>query len=202
LPGLAKALLGERCFARGHDGSSFSRIISYCIDTVNRRNKPKHFGEWMLPARHARRLDRHGTSDHAAADSETIPSARPAAGEAAEIGGTGTGLALRRRRHHLRWRSVGVAATGATNGNRAAVRRLLHRLPQPQADRALAAGSDYAARVRVALGYEDLNDHDQLRSDPMLAVALNKDDVKGNNGGGSKIAAKRWPAKARSTAWS
>jgi hypothetical protein len=30
-----------------------------------------------------------------------------------------------------------------------------------------------------ALGYEDLNDHDQLRSDPMLAVALNKDDVKG-----------------------
>jgi hypothetical protein len=31
----------------------------------------------------------------------------------------------------------------------------------------------------LALGYEDLNDHDQLRSDPMLAVALNKDDVKG-----------------------
>jgi len=31
----------------------------------------------------------------------------------------------------------------------------------------------------LALGYEDLNDHDQLRRDPMLAVALNKDDVKG-----------------------
>jgi hypothetical protein len=31
----------------------------------------------------------------------------------------------------------------------------------------------------LALGYEDLNDHDELRSDPMLAVALNKDDVKG-----------------------
>jgi hypothetical protein len=31
----------------------------------------------------------------------------------------------------------------------------------------------------LALGYEDLNDHDQLRSDPMLAVALSKDDVKG-----------------------
>ena len=31
----------------------------------------------------------------------------------------------------------------------------------------------------LALGYEDLNDHDQLRSDPMLAVALDKDDVKG-----------------------
>lgn len=31
----------------------------------------------------------------------------------------------------------------------------------------------------LALGYEDLNDHDELRSDPMLAVALAKDDVKG-----------------------
>jgi hypothetical protein len=33
----------------------------------------------------------------------------------------------------------------------------------------------------LALGYEDLNDHDQLRSDPMLAVALSKDDVKGEH---------------------
>ena len=31
----------------------------------------------------------------------------------------------------------------------------------------------------LALGYEDLNDHDELRSDPMLAVALGKDDVMG-----------------------
>jgi Transposase DDE domain group 1 len=31
----------------------------------------------------------------------------------------------------------------------------------------------------LALGYEDLNDHDELRSDPMLAVALGKDDVNG-----------------------
>jgi len=31
----------------------------------------------------------------------------------------------------------------------------------------------------LALGYEDLNDHDELRRDPMLAVALSKDDVKG-----------------------
>jgi hypothetical protein len=31
----------------------------------------------------------------------------------------------------------------------------------------------------LALGYEDLHDHDELRSDPMLAVALGKDDVKG-----------------------
>jgi hypothetical protein len=31
----------------------------------------------------------------------------------------------------------------------------------------------------LALGYEDLNDHDELRREPMLAVALGKDDVKG-----------------------
>jgi Transposase DDE domain group 1 len=31
----------------------------------------------------------------------------------------------------------------------------------------------------LALGYEDLNDHDELRRDPMLAVALGKEDVKG-----------------------
>jgi hypothetical protein len=31
----------------------------------------------------------------------------------------------------------------------------------------------------LALGYEDLNDHDELRCDPMLAVALSKDDVQG-----------------------
>ena len=31
----------------------------------------------------------------------------------------------------------------------------------------------------LALGYEDLNDHDELRCDPMLAVALGKDDIKG-----------------------
>ena len=31
----------------------------------------------------------------------------------------------------------------------------------------------------LALGYEDLNDHDQLRSDPALAVMVGKEDVKG-----------------------
>src|SRR5207245_9753209 len=35
--------------------------------------------------------------------------------------------------------------------------------------------------VGLALGYEDLNDHDELRRDPMLAVALGKDDVKGEH---------------------
>ena len=31
----------------------------------------------------------------------------------------------------------------------------------------------------LALGYEDLNDHDELRADPMLAIALSKDDPSG-----------------------
>src|SRR2546421_10930630 len=33
----------------------------------------------------------------------------------------------------------------------------------------------------ICLGYEDLNDHDQLRSDPMLAVAVGKADPRGLN---------------------
>jgi Transposase DDE domain group 1 len=33
----------------------------------------------------------------------------------------------------------------------------------------------------LGLGYEDLNDHDQLRSDPALAVVVGKEDVKGEN---------------------
>jgi hypothetical protein len=33
----------------------------------------------------------------------------------------------------------------------------------------------------MCLGYEDLNDHDQLRTDPMLAVAVNKSDPLGMN---------------------
>src|ERR1035438_5928798 len=43
----------------------------------------------------------------------------------------------------------------------------------------------------LALGYEDLNDHDELRRDPMLAVALSKDDVKGEQRRGA-----RGPGKA------
>ena len=35
----------------------------------------------------------------------------------------------------------------------------------------------------LCLGYEDLNDHDQLRTDPMLAVAVNKADPLGRHGG-------------------
>jgi len=33
----------------------------------------------------------------------------------------------------------------------------------------------------LALGYEDLNDHDQLRNDPLLALLAGKDDLAGND---------------------
>jgi len=37
-----------------------------------------------------------------------------------------------------------------------------------------------AQRVyELALGYEDLNDHDELRQDPLLAVLVEKEDPKG-----------------------
>ncbi len=35
--------------------------------------------------------------------------------------------------------------------------------------------------MALALGYEDLNDHDELRQDPMLAVAVGKRDLLGAN---------------------
>jgi hypothetical protein len=48
----------------------------------------------------------------------------------------------------------------------------------------------------LALGYEDLNDHDQLRADPLLAVLAGKCDPAGQDRKQDAIAAKRWPAIA------
>ena len=49
----------------------------------------------------------------------------------------------------------------------------------------------------LCLGYEDLNDHDQLRTDPMLAVAVNKADPLGRRGGRPRIGGRRWRASVR-----
>ena len=49
----------------------------------------------------------------------------------------------------------------------------------------------------LALGYEDLNDHDQLRWDPLLALLAGKAAWKGKTATGSAIAASRWPASRR-----
>ena len=35
-------------------------------------------------------------------------------------------------------------------------------------------GSFWGGRLAIALGYEDLNDHDELRHDPMMAVLAGK----------------------------
>jgi hypothetical protein len=45
-----------------------------------------------------------------------------------------------------------------------------------------SVGELVAQRVyALALGYEDLNDHDELRNDPLLAVLVGKDDPTGKN---------------------
>ena len=48
----------------------------------------------------------------------------------------------------------------------------------------------------IALGYEDLNDHDELRHDPLMAVLAGKLEARDG-----KIA-RRWRASRRSTGWS
>ena len=45
----------------------------------------------------------------------------------------------------------------------------------------------------LALGYEDLNDHDELRHDPLLATLVGKREAH------ARRTARRWPARARST---
>ena len=47
----------------------------------------------------------------------------------------------------------------------------------------------------IALGYEDLNDHDELRHDPMLVCS------RASSLRAARIA-RRWPASRRSTGWS
>src|ERR1017187_2033641 len=106
----------------------------------------------MLPPPRTPRLDWHGIGHYATGDAGTFRPPRSAASDAREPGRTGTGLALRWRRYHLRWRSPGIEETGAENRNRAAVRRLFRGLPQPQPDRAPAVGLDRAACVRLGAG--------------------------------------------------
>ena len=49
----------------------------------------------------------------------------------------------------------------------------------------------------LCLGYEDLNDHDQLRTDPMLAVAVNKADPLGERRRQASDRGRRWRAGVR-----
>src|SRR6185437_4875322 len=52
----------------------------------------------------------------------------------------------------------------------------------------------------LATGYEDLNDHDFLRVDPILAAACGQDDVFGSNAAEKKTGARAWLARAPSIA--
>ena len=49
----------------------------------------------------------------------------------------------------------------------------------------------------LCLGYEDLNDHDELCRDRLLALLCDRDDLTGEfSGAWSRIAASRWRARA------
>ena len=49
----------------------------------------------------------------------------------------------------------------------------------------------------LALGYEDLNDHEELRTDALLAAVVGKRDPTGEGRCGSATGANRLPARAR-----
>jgi len=49
----------------------------------------------------------------------------------------------------------------------------------------------------LALGYEDLNDHEELRRDPLLGVLTGKADPSGEAGCAPAIGARRWRVRAR-----
>ena len=49
----------------------------------------------------------------------------------------------------------------------------------------------------LALGYEDLNDHDELRRDALLSLAAGKVDRRARAGCGSAIGVRRWRVRAR-----
>ena len=68
---------------------------------------------------------------------------------------------------------------------------------EPDAGRAHGAGAGRrSGSFGIALGYEDVIDHDELRHDPVLATARRQARRR------SARTARRWPARARSTGWS
>jgi hypothetical protein len=54
----------------------------------------------------------------------------------------------------------------------------------------------------IALGYEDINDHDKLRLDPLLAAMCGREDLLGEERHLTRDKGKGWRAKARSIVWS
>jgi hypothetical protein len=56
--------------------------------------------------------------------------------------------------------------------------------------------------LALAQGYEDLNDHDALLDDTLLALAVGKNDLTGTQRLRGLDRGMRGPASARSTGWS
>ena len=85
---------------------------------------------------------------------------------------------VRRRRDDLECRRAVVARSRSHHGADAAGGGLLHR--RPQQDRIEhRVETLIAQRIHgVALGYEDLNDHDELRHDPVLGLVSGKAEAR------------------------
>ena len=57
--------------------------------------------------------------------------------------------------------------------------------------------SDKQRVMGLCLGYEDLNDHDELCRDRLMALVCESDDVLGERRHRSRTEARRWRARAR-----
>jgi hypothetical protein len=87
--------------------------------------------------------------------------------------------------------------------------RIIERLAQQFVDHRYPELIEHSVReligqrvLALALAHEDLNDHDRLCLDPLLVAALGKRDLTGAKRFREQDRARRWPARARSTAWS
>ena len=90
---------------------------------------------------------------------------------------------------------AGALLLGATDRAIGLVERLaacFTRCARPEVWSSMTVETLVGQRVfGIALGYEDLNDHDHLRHDPVLAVLAGKLETR------RRRTARRWPARAR-----
>ena len=75
---------------------------------------------------------------------------------------------------HVRRRSVAVGRHGSCDPDDWALCRVLYRSPRPELVEHLVSTLVGQRVFGIALGYEDINDHDELRHDPVMAVLAGK----------------------------
>ena len=85
-----------------------------------------------------------------------------------------SGGGVRRRGDHFGCRGAAAGGGGSRDQADRAVCRVLSRRAARGADRAEVVTLVGQRVFGIALGYEDLNDHDELRHDPMMAVLAGK----------------------------